>query len=137
MTNSDIFNIVAFEIFHKCSGVFPIPVEFEAKVIAKDVSGYFDMSEDEAVLDLQQNKIFDVVNHTSSWLITEGFLQYHGSSADGVFVTFTLQGLNAINKCPHSLGSKKSFKEILINGLVSVSFSTASGLMVELFKGGN
>ena len=137
MKNSDVFNIVAFEIFHRCSDSFPIPVGFDANEIAQDVFGYFDMSNNESILELQVDKIFDVVNHASDWLIREGFLQDRGSSDDGFVVTFTLQGLNAVNKTPHSIEAQSSFKDVFINGLVGVPFATAAGLMVELFKGGN
>ena len=137
MKNSDVFNIVAFEVFHRCSDSFPIPAELSTNEIAQDVFGYFDMSDNESILAEQVDKVFDVVNYATDWLITEGFLQDRGSSDDGFVVTFTLQGLNAVNKTPHSIEAQSSFKDVFINGLAGMPFATAAGLMVELFKGGN
>lgn len=44
------------------------------------------------------------------------------------------KGLNAISRTPSVIDDKKSFKEVFKNGLSSVPFNVASGLMTEFFK---
>jgi hypothetical protein len=132
LNNSDFFNLVVIDIFHRCSTSFPIEADFTVEEVAIAVSGYFDQESD-----IDMPRLFDVIWSSVDWLVREGFLTDRGISNSGFVVTFTNMGLNATNNVPSSISGKKSFKEIFVGGLATVSTGTASSIIAEFFKNGS
>lgn len=130
LNNNDFFNLVVIDIFHRCSTSFPVDADFTAEEVAEVVSGYFEPR-------INKDRLIEVVWSSVNWLVREGFLTDRGITDDVFSVTFTHKGLNATNNVPSSIAGKKSFKDIFVGGLTTISTGAASSIIAEFFKNGS
>lgn len=123
------------EIFHLCLENFPIQIKVEPTEIALEVSEFFQLSENNQELHDEFTNIDQVCQHALWWLRDENYIRISSQMMDGsCSIVMTEKGLNAINKSPDALETNKSFKEIFYNGLSTLPFTVASGVMTEFFK---
>jgi hypothetical protein len=137
MDNIDFFNITALEVFHLCLKEFPSSTGIDTTEVRNTVTGYFSDIELEGTVKLTSRQLDDRIFDSIDWLISEGFLVDKGSSDSGYVVGLTQKGLNTLNKSPTSINNSKSFRQVFNDGLMSISKSVASGIMVEFFKSGS
>jgi hypothetical protein len=135
LKNIDVFNVAALEILHQRVNSFPVNLELDSGKIAIAVTKYFEEPKKISELFAHFCNLDEICLHTIRWLRDEEFIRViEDSNNDSYLVVISQKGLQAINKSPSITGDKKSFKEIFNNGLSSLPFSVASGLMTEFFK---
>jgi hypothetical protein len=135
LQNIDVFNFAALEILHQCIDSFPVDLELDSGRIALAVTNYFEEPKNYDESLEQFTNLDEICMYTLWWLKDEGFIRVKKQNTDGLCTAVISQkGLNAINRVPSIINDKKSFKEAFKNGLSSVSFNVASGLMIEFFK---
>ncbi len=135
MNNLDVFNFATMEIFHICLENFPIDVEVEPYDIASAVFNYFQHPESEIEFSEQYENIEQICLHSLWWLRDENYIRLSNQDMDGSCnIVLAEKGLIAVNKVPKVLDNKQSFKDVFYNGLSSLPFSVASGVMTEFFN---
>ena len=130
MKNTDIFNIISFEIFYRCLDEFPSPAYFSIEDVANQVHSYCSGLSSPP----DKKRIESKVSNTTIWLKQEGYLVDRGSGDTGFSVVLSERGLHALNLKPSSLSSNESFGDRISQGISNISEGTLSGLMVEFFN---
>ena len=125
----DLFNLIVFEVYHRCTIDFPSDACFTADEVVEDIKGYYD--DNEVSSEAVSNKIYDTVY----WLIREGFLRDRKCDAITFRVSLSHKGMEACNIKTALTGStyfdefKKGLKKQSAPGalsLVTSFFSAAS-----------
>lgn len=135
LQNIDIFNFAALEILHQCIDSFPVDLELESGKIAIAVAEYFESPRNNDESCEHFAKLDEICMYTLWWLRDEGFIRAKNETDHGsCSVVISQKGLNAINRSPSIIDEQKSFKDFFKDGLASLPFNVASGMMTEFFK---
>lgn len=136
MDSIDIFNIAALEVMSQSLKHFPIPIDVSHKQVAKVLEGFLAIPNEYEESFEHFAKLEQISEYTILWLINEGFIIDKGSCDTAYRVTLSNKGLNALNSTPAALSDKKPLRDKVKEGLSRVTVSSASTIMVELFKSG-
>lgn len=130
--NIDRFNRVTLAVFADLYESFPIPTDFDSKIVGIEAAGDLINSKDDAEL---ASAWMEAARTAVTWLEKEGFLRWKMATLGGEFfqVVLTQKGLNVLSQVPSSI--KENPEKVPLGKLAkSTLASGAKGLVADVAK---
>lgn len=137
LSNVEVFNVTALELFAKLYDAFPVPVTVDSKDVGVAAS-----EAAESINDTM--KMIFYAEHTISWLAEEGFLRFEkGGPPHTTFtkVRLTLKGLTILGYTPSSIQAPEKsqsiigrVKSVLASGAEKAGTEAVKSVLAEIFR---
>jgi hypothetical protein len=139
LSNAEVFNFSALQLFAKLFDEFPQPVTIDADRLGSETNAAFGETINDTI------RMIYLAEHTITWLAEEGFLRYEKGPIPGARhftnVRLTLRGLTVLGYMPSALqGPEKSqpliarIKSVVSSGAEKAGADAVKSLLTEVFK---
>lgn len=139
LTNVEVFNFAALQIFAELFDAFPQPVTLDTDKLACDTDVAFGESPNDTI------RFVSLAPHAVTWLAEEGFLRYekgpYPGSSSFTTVRLTLKGLTVLGYSPSALQAPEKsqplisrIKAAVASGAERAGADAVKSLLAEVFK---
>jgi len=139
LSNVEVFNFTALQLFAKLFDSFPQPVSLDADTLASESNEAFGETMNDTV------RFVYLAPHTVTWLAEEGFLRFEKGPYPGsqtfTSVRLTLKGLTVLGYAPTALQAPEKstplinrIKSVVAVGAEKAGADAVKSLLGEVFK---
>lgn len=139
LSNAEIFNFTALQLFAKLFDEFPQPVAIDAGSLGSETNEAFGETINDTI------QMIHLAEHAVTWLAEEGFLRYEKGAIPGsrsfTNVRLTMKGLTVLGYMPSALQNPEKakpliarIKSVVASGAEKAGTDAVKSLLTEVFR---